>query len=153
MSWTVEKTLQDLDIGLDTAYTSVLLIDDNTIDNYISENLIKQTSFARHIYTYTNGRNALEFLGNLGRIEDHETFIPELILLDINLPILDGFQFLQEFEKLPASVKDHCRIIMLTTSVNPFDLEKALNSPNVIKYLSKPLTKTDLRELYQLAVI
>ena len=129
-------------------YTTVLLVEDNEVDNFICEKLIKHHSFSKHLLIHTNGRNALEFLNNLGRNSAFpNNMIPDIIFLDINLPIMDGFQFLSEFEKQSERIKEHCKIIMLTSSVNPADVERAFNNKYVVKYISKPLTKEHLVEI------
>lgn len=130
-------------------YKSIMLIDDNEIDNFINEKLIKSYYFAENVYVHTSSKSALEFLKNIEvTIKDVPSdLIPSHILLDINMPILDGFHFLEEFEKFLPELKNKIKIIMLTTSLNPLDMEKSKNYKHVIKFLHKPLTESELTGL------
>jgi CheY-like chemotaxis protein len=130
-------------------YKTVMLIDDNEIDNFINERLIKAYLFAENVYVHTSTKSALEFLKNLEvTLSDIPAdLIPSHILLDINMPILDGFHFLDEFDKFKPQIKDNIKIIMLTTSLNPMDMEKSKTYKQVIKFLHKPLTEAELLAL------
>jgi len=128
---------------------SIMLIDDNDIDNFINEKLIKAYYFAENVYVHTSTKSALEFLKNIEVTlqEIPEDLIPSHLLLDINMPILDGFHFLDEFEKFTPELKKKIKIIMLTTSLNPMDIEKSKNYKHVVKFLHKPLTESELAQL------
>lgn len=125
-------------------YFSVMLIDDNEIDNLINQKMIESSAICQHILVHTGARSAIEFLRNIeklsGAIADAKKLIPDIILLDIDMPLMDGFQFLDEFEKLSDVVKNDIKIVMLTSSMNPNDLSRAKKSKFVSKYLNKPLT-------------
>lgn len=130
-------------------YKTIMLIDDNEIDNFINEKLIKAYYFADNIYVHTSTKSALEFLKNLEvTLSDipHD-LVPSHILLDINMPILDGFHFLDEFDKFSPELKNMIKIVMLTTSLNPMDMEKSKQYKHVIKFLHKPLTESELSQL------
>ena len=125
-----------------------MLIDDNDIDNFINEKMIKSSHFAENVYVHTSAKSALEFLKNISILNTAPPeLIPSIIFLDINMPILDGFHFLEEFENFSEEFKSHTKIVMLTTSLNPSDLEKTKSHKNVIKYLYKPLIAIDLDSL------
>ncbi|MGZ4048748.1 MAG: response regulator [Bacteroidia bacterium] len=127
---------------------TVMLIDDNDIDNFINEKMIKSSHFAENVYVHTSAKSALEFLKNISILNNAPTELsPSYIFLDINMPILDGFHFLEEFENFPAAFKAPIKIVMLTTSLNPIDLEKSKPYKNVVKYLYKPLISKDLDDL------
>ena len=117
-------------------YKNVMLVDDNEIDNIINEKIIEANSFADSILIFQTGQEALEYLAE--NQNDSEK-LPEIVFLDINMPIMDGFQFLEDFEKFSETVLDKCKIIMLSTSISPKDLDRAASSKYVKKYLNKPL--------------
>lgn len=117
-------------------YRSVMLVDDNEIDNIINEKIIEANSFADQILVFQTGQDALDY------IRDHQEdidILPEIVFLDINMPVMDGFQFLTDFEQLPDAVREKCKIIMLSSSISPKDIDRAASSRFVKKYLNKPL--------------
>ncbi|WNJ20722.1 response regulator [Pontibacter sp. G13] len=118
------------------AYRNVMLVDDNEIDNIINEKIIEANSFADNILVFQTGQEALDFLK---ANQNNEETLPEIVFLDINMPIMDGFQFLEDFEKFSETVLDKCRIIMLSSSISPKDIDRAASSRYVKKYLNKPL--------------
>ncbi len=117
-------------------YKKVMLVDDNEIDNIINEKIIEANGFAGSILVYQTGQDALDYL-NVHQ-QDEES-LPEIVFLDINMPIMDGFQFLEEFEKFSDLVRSKCKIIMLSSSISPKDIDRAASSKYVKKYLNKPL--------------
>ncbi len=132
----------------DNKIKAVMLIDDNEIDNLINQKMIEAANLCENIYTHTGAKSAIEFLKNLEKMaKSVHDFFPELIFLDIDMPLMDGFQFLDEFEKLSNETKNKIRIIMLTSSINPQDMSKAKKYPYVKKYINKPLTQENLEKL------
>jgi len=125
-------------------YSTVMLVDDNEIDNFINEKMIEGCGFAETVYVHTGSRSALEFLFNLVRGGVPEDLFPQVIFLDISMPMMDGFQFLDEYEKLPEKTKESIKVVILTTSINPMDIENAQNNKRVIGFMNKPLTKEHL---------
>lgn len=120
-------------------YRSCLLIDDNPLDNYINTKIISRSNFATEILAIESPEEALELL-RAGK------FRPEIIFLDIRMPVMDGFDFLDEYEKLDID-KDHIEIVMLTSSINPGDMERAKHYKHVRKYITKTLTPDILLQL------
>ncbi len=134
--------------GNGQSYYAVMLIDDNEIDNLINQKMIEAASIAEHIYTHTGARSAIEFLRNLEKLDkETKNVMPEVIFLDIDMPLMDGFQFLDEFEKLSEETKKKCKVVMLTSSINPQDVNKSKRYSYVKKYINKPLSQDNLANL------
>lgn len=124
----------------------ILLIDDDRATNFLNEFVIKKADCTEHIQVAGGGGQALEFLksgvaGNSPR--------PDLILLDINMPLMNGWQFLEEFRKLEMVKKDEIVIVMLTTSINPEDQAVSETIVEVAGFRHKPLTRVIIDELLQ----
>jgi CheY-like chemotaxis protein len=128
-------------------YQIVMLIDDNEIDNLINQKMIEAANITEHIYTHTGAKSAIEFLKNIEKMDIADKVLPNIIFLDIDMPLMDGFQFLTEFEKLGNAVKKKCKIVMLTSSINPQDLNRSKKFTNVKLYLNKPLSHESLLKL------
>lgn len=130
------------------SYYAVMLIDDNEIDNLINQKMIEAANIAEHIYTHTGARSAIEFLRNLEKLDkETKNVMPEVIFLDIDMPLMDGFQFLDEFDKLSEGTKKKCKVVMLTSSINPQDVNKSKRYSYVKKYINKPLSQDNLANL------
>lgn len=121
-----------------TRYQSVMLIDDNELDNFINKKLLENESFASSVYVHQSAQAALEELKKMASTPEK---LPHIIFLDIMMPGMDGFAFLEEFGKLQAEVKTKSKIVMLSTSESFKDLNKANQNKYVHKFLNKPLNK------------
>ncbi len=118
-------------------YRKVLLIDDNEIDNFINERMITSSLFAVKVEVKNSADAALTFLKGLTNPED----FPEIIFLDLNMPVKDGFGFLIEFEALPENLRNASKIVVLSSSISPADINKASTNQHVFKYVNKPLSQ------------
>ncbi len=132
---------------IDHKYEKVMLVDDNEMDNFINQKILEANHFAQTIYTNTNGISALEFLKNLFKNESLLNGYPEIIFVDLNMPLMNGFQFIEKFLEFPEEVTKRCKIIILTSSLNPGDRENANKIDPTIKFLYKPLSPSILNEL------
>ena len=122
----------------------VMLVDDNDTDNFISKRIIEITKFAKRVEVKSSGKSALDYLKeNQNNVEN----LPNIIFLDINMPIVDGFVFLYEFEKFNEIVRNKCKVIILSSSDNKRDIDKIVNNNHVIKFITKPLTEVALDEI------
>ena len=134
-------------------FKHVMLLDDSELDNFINEKIIEASCFSEKVYVNSSGTSALEFLSNLvasGPIA--KSIYPEVIFTDLNMPVMDGFQFIDKLKSVEGNLGQDCKLIILTSSVLPEDKIRAeLVSKNVI-FLNKPLTEEMLSSLYLSAV-
>jgi CheY-like chemotaxis protein len=126
-----------------------MLIDDNEIDNFINTKMIEGCNFASQIYTNSDGKSAMEFLKNLEKMGvTGIEMLPQIIFLDLNMPGIDGFKFIENFEKgLHSDFRKKIKIVILSSSMNPSDAEKARKTGAVSQYISKPLNEEALKKL------
>jgi CheY-like chemotaxis protein len=116
----------------------ILLVDDDEPTNFLNRMTLEQAGCAEYIQVVQSGQAALDFL---------DRFHPDLIFLDINMPAMDGWEFLERYRQLPPDQKTSIVMIMLTTSLNPDDEAKARAIPEVSGFENKPLKADRLREL------
>ena len=122
----------------------IMLIDDSSTDNFINERIIQMSGFSKNIITKTNAKNALEHLVSK---KDNGEEIPQLILLDLNMPVVNGFAFLEEFMKLPESIRKKTKIVILTSSEKIEDIDEIKKNPVIMDYILKPLSEKSLQNL------
>ena len=122
----------------------IAVVDDDSVYQFTASRTLKATQLAHEILQFQNGKEALSFLRE--RPADARP-LPDIIFLDINMPIVDGFVFLYEFEKFNEFVKSKCKVIILSSSDNKRDIDKIVNNDHVIKFITKPLTEVALEEI------
>jgi len=130
------------------AFKSVLLVDDSRATNFMHRELIREADFAERVDVALDGEEALEFLRSGG---DSEYFPPSVIFLDINMPKMDGFEFLEACKTLPEARRVSLVIVMLTTSLDPGDRTRAMATGMVRDFHNKPLSIAALEEMKRLA--
>ncbi|HEV2354725.1 MAG TPA: response regulator [Puia sp.] len=122
----------------------VLLIDDDEPTNYLNKKTLERSGCVRHIRVETSGQAALDYL----RGDAADNIRPDLIFLDINMPAMDGWEFLDCYRALPPEKKADTILIMLTTSLNPDDPKRSLTIPEVSGFGQKPLNQASLAALF-----
>lgn len=120
-------------------YKICLLIDDNYIDNFVTRRILESGHFADEIIVRQSPAEAIESLRE-GSVK------PDVIFLDIRMPMMSGFEFLQEYDKLDDDVKK-AKIFMLSSSLDPTDLKRSVENKYITQFIHKPLTHKILEEL------
>jgi CheY-like chemotaxis protein len=122
------------------AYDIIMLVDDNPMDNFINKRLIESCGLASEVICFESAQDALLYLGTNQKL-------PSLIFLDINMPGMNGFEFLEAYENLPSVIHEKCKVLMLSTSENFKDLNRANKNRFVRKFLNKPLSANVLKAI------
>ena len=123
---------------------TILIIDDSFFDRLIASEVIKQSLHTTNVIALESAEEALEYLSGKTK-SPSET--PDIILLDIKMPKVDGFEFLVRYEKLLPSLTPAPKIYMLSSSIDPDDINKALKSKHVEDFIEKPITEEKLEWL------
>ena len=122
----------------------ILLVDDDEISNFINERKLRNSSISEQLDVCISGIRAMQLLKE---ILDSGQPAPEVILLDINMPIMDGFGFLEEFVALPSEIRASVRIAMLTSSLEKEGIRRSYEYKNVVDFINKPLTTDKIKLL------
>ena len=127
----------------------ILCIDDDPITLMLCRKVIERVEFAKEIDTVNNGEEAIKYFDALNedKINNPTLVYPKLVLLDLNMPVMDGWDFLESFNKKDyQNIFISTRFIVVSSSIDPYDINKAKTYP-VIGFLSKPVTKEMLENL------
>lgn len=124
----------------------ILIIDDDEINNFIAAKLIDKIPPKAKVSTCINGKEGINFVKSK---LDNQAEFPDIIFLDINMPIMNGWEFLEEYEQLKSNINKKVTINMLSSSVYNDDIIKAETFTTVNKFISKPLTVDKIRDLYE----
>jgi CheY-like chemotaxis protein len=117
---------------------TILCIDDDSITLMLCKMVITKASFSKEIATAKNGEEALKYFDNLKKTHSVNKF--QLIFLDLNMPVMGGWEFLDSFSTIDYSDYNDTKVIILSSTIDPEDLEKSKKFPMVIDFLSKPIS-------------
>ena len=126
---------------------SILLVDDDEINNFISIKLIKKALVSTEIVACLNGKFAIEQLVEMQNKGPEK--LPDYILLDINMPIMNGWEFLDEYKRLNIDPLGKTKIYIISSSVFSNDINKARSYPLVKSFISKPLSVEKIKEMFE----
>ncbi len=121
----------------------ILLVDDDEHTNFLNKAIIRHAKFAEEVVAQMTASEALEYIRN----QESDGDLPDLIFLDINMPLMDGWEFMQEYSELLLNGSAP-KVIMLTSSINPKDLQRAEEVSGIAGFRSKPLSSEVLNEIY-----
>lgn len=124
----------------------ILIIDDDEINNFIAAKLIDKIPPKAKVSTCLNGQEGIDFIkARIGSDEE----MPDIIFLDINMPVMNGWEFLEEYDFIKSQINKKVSINMLSSSVYNDDISKSKTFVTVNKFISKPLTIEKIKDLYQ----
>ncbi len=121
-----------------TPYPHFIIIDDSQLDCFIGEKIIQNTGTFSSVKSYIQATEAYEVIKNSD--PDSKDAIT-VIILDIQMPVMNGFQFVEAFEQLPENIKSNYAIFMFSSSINENDKNRLENHPCILKFYSKPISK------------
>ena len=125
-------------------FETVMIIDDNTIDLYISSRLIIKNNFGKKVIEYSDAREALQYLQDN---QDNIAALPQVIFVDIYMPLMSGFEFLEAYDKLLNSLKNYCKTFIISSTIDDNDILRARRDKNVISFQVKPINKEFLNRI------
>ncbi|MDJ1486163.1 response regulator [Cytophagaceae bacterium YF14B1] len=127
---------------LPSIHTTVLLVDDDPIDRLIGETIFIKTKFADSVITQNSIISTVNFLSDLTNRD-----LPQIMFLDLNMPFMDGYDFLDILKKNPSLLNENCILYVLTNSISFIDKERITHFPRVRKLLTKPMTKALIEQI------
>ncbi|WP_276364173.1 response regulator [Daejeonella sp. H1SJ63] len=122
-----------------------IIIDDSQLDCFIAEKIIQNTGTFSSVKSYTEATDALESIKDLGEKIDAVT----IIVLDIQMPLMNGFQFVEAFEQLPSEVQSNYAIFMFSSSINENDKNRMENYPSIRRFYGKPISKDTVARMIE----
>ena len=127
-----------------TKFEIIMIIDDNPIDLYISSRIILKNHFAKKLIQFSSALSALDYLKEN---QDNESLLPNLILIDIYMPIMTGFKFMEIYNQLPFRLKNNIDVYVISSTINEEDIKKVHADKNIKAFHEKPITKEFLESI------
>jgi CheY-like chemotaxis protein len=129
---------------LEPKFEKVMIIDDNNIDLYITKRLIIKNNFGKNVLEYTAATEALKYLQDN---QDNIPMLPLIIFIDIYMPGMSGFEFLEAYDKLPSTLKKYCKVFIISSTIDENDIERSRLDKNLTAFQVKPITKEFLNSI------
>lgn len=123
---------------LPSRFKTVMIIDDNIIDLYITSRMITQNNFGKNVLLYATAEEALKYLQFNQNNYDK---LPQVIFVDIYMPLMSGFEFLEAYDKLSDFIKNYIKVHIISSTIDDEDIVRASNNKNVVSFHVKPITK------------
>lgn len=125
----------------------IAVIDDDEVFQLIIKKQIEMKNIECDILNFYNGQEAIDFFKNL-ETEGSNGSVPDLVMLDVNMPVKDGWGFLEDYAHISDSIKSKVSLYMVTSSVIQSDIDRAENNNDIVGFVSKPLTNERLEEIF-----
>ncbi|MAU71376.1 MAG: response regulator [Pseudozobellia sp.] len=122
------------------------IIDDDPIFVYSTKRIMKEVDFSDEIMVFNNGQDAIDGLSDM---VENNLKLPPVIFLDLNMPIMNGWEFLDDFVQIPNPNREQVVIYIISSSIDPRDLERIKNYPAVNNYILKPVVREDLHTVLE----
>lgn len=127
-------------------FEKILCVDDDPITLMLCKKVIKKSEFSKEVDTALNGEDAIRYFNNL--LQNKQDSIPELIFLDLNMPIMNGWEFLDSFSsKIYSDQFKEVKVIILSSTIDPYDIERSKTYSMVVDFMSKPITTEMLEQI------
>lgn len=130
---------------MSNTFPHFIIIDDSQLDCFIAEKIIQNTETFSSVKTYNRALEALEYIKASGKKEDAVT----IIILDIQMPLMNGFQFVESFEQLPEEIRTRYAIFMFSSSINENDKNRIKNYPSILQFFGKPISKDTVAKMIE----
>lgn len=124
---------------------TLCLVDDDSIFRFLTQSVIKHTNLVNQVKAFANGLEALDFLKDGARQNPQD--LPEVILLDLTMPVMDGWEFLEEYDRLHTRFRKKIPLYVVSSSISPADIEKSRAMNTVTDYIVKPITKDKVMDI------
>lgn len=122
----------------DPKFETVMIIDDNPVDLYIISRMIIKNNFGRNVLHYTEAEEAITYLQEN---QDDISKLPQIIFVDIYMPLMSGFEFLEAYDSLSATLKNYCKTYIISSTIDNEDIAQSSSNKNVVAFHVKPITK------------
>lgn len=123
---------------LDPKFETVMIIDDDMVDLYIISRMITKNNFGKNVLHYSEAQKAMKYLQEN---QDNISKLPQIIFMDIYMPLMSGFEFLEAYDKLSTTLKNYCKTYIISSTIDSEDIARSSSNKNVVSFHVKPINK------------